>query len=148
MIGLYTTIEIDAAPAQVWAVITDFPAYPAWSGFKGEIRGEARLGAWLTVIARPRPGKMQMTFFRVTKVVPESELCWRAHYAWPYLLYGDRFWVLEPLDGRRRCRLTQGEMFKGPLSFLVRLRARQRGDRGYREMCDRLKAYVEQRVRG
>lgn len=146
MIGLYTTVDIDATPAQVWEVLTNFSTFPEWSGFKGEIRGTAKQGALLTVIARPRPGKIKMTFFRVTKCVEERELCWRAHYAWPYLLYGDRFWVLERLDGGRRCRLTQGEMFKGVLSFIVRARAKQRGDQGYREMCDRLKAYVEQQV--
>ena len=143
MVGLYTTVDIDATPAQVWAIIADFSTYTAWSGFKGEIRGEAKRGALLKVIARPRPGKIQMTFYRVSKVIPERELCWRAHYAWPYLLYGDRFWVLERLDGGRRCRLTQGEMFKGPLSFVVKMKAQKRGDQGYREMCDRLKLYVE-----
>lgn len=41
MYQLQAEVEIDAAPARVWQVLTDFASYPKWTGWKGTISGEA-----------------------------------------------------------------------------------------------------------
>lgn len=48
-----TNVHIDAAPEQVWQVLVDFAAYPAWSPH-------------LTVVGRPEQGQR----LRVTAAAP------------------------------------------------------------------------------
>ena len=52
---LRSEIEIDAPPERVWAVVTDFAAYPEWNPFIRRISGELREGARLEVRIAP-PG--------------------------------------------------------------------------------------------
>ena len=52
---ILTTIEIEASPARVWQVLTDFSAYPEWNSVIPQIRGEAisgtRLQVWVRFVA-------------------------------------------------------------------------------------------------
>ena len=54
-------IEIDAPPERVWAVVTDFAAYPEWNLFIRRISGELHEGARLEVRIEP-PGARATTF--------------------------------------------------------------------------------------
>ncbi len=42
---LHTEIQIEADPAEVWAVLTDFDRYPDWNPFLVDVRGDAEPGA-------------------------------------------------------------------------------------------------------
>ena len=101
MIQLQSEIEIDAPDHVVWAVLTDFKTYPEWTGWKGSISGAVKPGALLKVVARPRPGKVQVTFFRVIRVNENRELRWVAIYIPFGLLRGERYWVLGKLGSSR-----------------------------------------------
>ena len=50
---LSTEIEFDGTPDEVWEVLTDFAAYPAWNPFLPRIEGELRPGARLSVRFQP-----------------------------------------------------------------------------------------------
>lgn len=41
---LYTEITIKATPEKVWAVLTDFSAYPSWNPFVKSIKGTPVVG--------------------------------------------------------------------------------------------------------
>lgn len=67
-----TAIDINAAPSQVWAVLTDFPSYGQWSNFT-KIDGVAAVGNKLSM-------RMPGFAFKatVTSLKPNEELEWAA----------------------------------------------------------------------
>jgi hypothetical protein len=105
--------EINASPAQVWKVLTDFPAYPEWNPFIVSAAGEARVGARLTNKLSNDGGVM--TFKpKVLAASPGRELRWIGRFGMPGIVDGEHYFLLEELAGGRT-RLVQGETFTGVL---------------------------------
>ena len=135
-------IEIDAPPERVWAVVTDFGAYPAWNPFIRRISGELREGARLEVRIEP-PGARAMTFKpTVRSVEANGELRWLGRLLLPGVFDGEHSLRIEPLDGGRS-RFVQSERFSGLLVGLVKgTLAKTEG--GFEQMNTALKARAEQ----
>jgi len=109
-----TTVDIDAPPSRVWALLTDFARMGAWNPFITAISGDLAPGATLSVQVSP-PGKGTMRFTPVVLTVrPERELRWRGKLLLPGLFDGEHYFLLEPL-GADRTRLLHGENFSGLL---------------------------------
>ena len=109
-----TNIEINAPPARVWAILTDFARMPAWNPFIKSISGTLAQGAQLSVYIAP-PGKSGMRFKpTILTVRPERELRWLGHLLIPGVFDGEHYFLLEPI-GEGKTRLTQGEKFSGLL---------------------------------
>jgi hypothetical protein len=128
---LETAIEIEAPPARVWRVLSDFAAYPAWNPFIRRIEGDARPGARLTVVIQPVGGR-GMTF-RPTVLVaePERELRWLGRLVVAGLFDGEHGFRLEA-RGAGGTRFVQREVFRGllvPLLARTWIAARARGSR-------------------
>ena len=72
---LEATIEIQATPQQVWAVLTDTAAYPDWNPFIISSSGKIQAGATLTNVMHDATGN---TTFTPTVLVaePGHELRW------------------------------------------------------------------------
>jgi hypothetical protein len=141
---LQTTIEIEAPPEGVWAVLTDFPRYPEWNPFVTAISGDVVEGARLQVRLTP-PGGRAMTFKpRVTVVERGLTFEWLGHLGISGIFDGrHRFELLPTATGTR---FTQGESFSG---LLVRMMARSLDSStlaGFAAMNEALKARVEQAV--
>ena len=56
-----TRTEISAAPDDLWAVLTDFPSYPAWNPMVVAISGKREVGSRLDVKIAMKNGR-RMTF--------------------------------------------------------------------------------------
>jgi len=113
-----TSIDINASPARVWAVLTDFAQMPAWNPFITSIAGEVSEGARLSVRVVP-PGKSGMSFRpTVLAVRPARELRWLGHLIVSGIFDGEHYFLLEPLAGDRT-RFRQGEKFSGLLVGLL-----------------------------
>jgi hypothetical protein len=145
MYQLQAEVEIAASPERVWQVLTDFARYPEWAGWKGTISGEAREGAWLKVVARPRRGKLKLTLYRILRCEPQQELRWHAIYGPFWSLYGQRYWLLQPLAGKRT-RVIFGEAYFGWLMIFLRGMIARRGPEQYEQLARRLKEYCESNV--
>ena len=136
-----THIEIEAPPARVWAVLTDFARMPAWNPFITSISGDLAEGARLSVRIVP-PGKAGMRFKpAVLAVRPEREFRWRGRLLVPGLFDGEHYFLLEPI-GEKRTRLTQGEKFSGLLVGVL-AGALNATEAGFRAMNAALKAQAE-----
>ncbi|WP_255150408.1 SRPBCC domain-containing protein [Halorarius halobius] len=109
---LETAIDIDAPADVVWAVLTDFDAYPEWNRYT-RVDGEAVAGTTLEVA--PGPDANRVPTFRPEILRADGgELRWLGHLIVPGLFDGEHRFVVEPLDGDRS-RLVQSEQFRGLL---------------------------------
>ena len=134
-------IEIDASPERVWAVVTDFAAYPEWNPFIRSISGELHEGAKLEVRIEP-PGARATTFRPTVRAVePSRELRWLGRML-PGLFDGEHSLRIEPLDGGRS-RFVQSERFSGLLVGLFK-GTLTKTEVGFEQMNAALKARVEQ----
>jgi hypothetical protein len=88
-----TECSIAATPQEVWDVLTDFEAYPAWAPFFASITGEARAGTRLVVKFKKGPTVKPV----VTTAETPRELEWQGK-----LLFGGLF------DARHRFELQTG----------------------------------------
>ena len=70
-----TTIDIEAPPDAVWAVLTDFAAYPDWNPFMVSIAGDLETGAKLAVTMQ-NPGGRPTTFRPEVLRADEHRLRW------------------------------------------------------------------------
>ncbi|MEY2476288.1 MAG: hypothetical protein QOG87_1603 [Actinomycetota bacterium] len=141
---LRTTVDIDAAPERVWAVLTDFARYPDWNPFVTSISGDLAEGSRLRVRLTPPAGRAMTFKPRVTAVEPGRTLEWLGHLAIRGIFDGrHRFELMPTATGTR---LTHGESFSG---VLVRAMARSLDSStlaGFVAMNEALKTRVEQTV--
>ncbi|GAA4094303.1 SRPBCC domain-containing protein [Nonomuraea soli] len=137
-----TSIDIQATPEQVWAVLVDFAGYQAWNPFIQQGAGEARVGSTLTLRMHPENGK-PMTFRpKVLQAEPGSRLRWLGHLIVPGVFDGAHEFVLTPVGGGTR--VEQSETFKGLLvPFLGKMI--EGTERNFERLNEALKKRVEAR---
>ena len=118
MQAVETTIEVDASPHKVWAVLTNFSSYPAWTSFIREITGTLDEGALLRV-SLGMEGKRVITVRpRVVAADVDRRFAWSGHVGHPSLFEGIHEFLLTPLpDGRTH--LVQRESFRGLIPRIV-----------------------------
>jgi hypothetical protein len=138
---LTSTIEIDAPPEQVWAVLTDFASYGEWNPFIRSIEGEAAVGARLKARITPPEGRAMAFKPTVKAADAPRELRWLGRLLVPGIFDGEHRFQLEPLDGDRT-RFIQSERFSGVLVSLSG-NALAKTERGFEEMNEALKRRVE-----
>lgn len=139
---LSTSIEIDAPPAAVWGVLTDFDHYDEWNPFM-DVAGRANLGARLVVDITPAGGRTMRFRPTVTVVDRPREFRWLGRLFVPGLFDGEHQFRLEPLDDGERTRFVHAETFRGALSgVIVRLTGEGTGA-GFQAMNEALKRRVE-----
>ena len=138
---LHTDIEIEATPARVWEILTDFASYPDWNPFIRSIEGEPQEGATLETRIEP-PGGRAMTFKpTVLAAKPERELRWLGRLVAPKVFDGEHRFELEPV-GEGRTRFTQAERFSGALVPLFG-KGLERTRQGFVAMNEALKQRAE-----
>jgi hypothetical protein len=139
---LETVVQIDAAPEEVWRVLVDFAAYPAWSP-RLTVVGRPEPGQRLRVTAAA-PGEKGMRFTpRVLTAEPGRALRWRGRVLLPGLCDGVHEFVLTPWAGGTQ--LVQAEDFSGLLVPFVG-RALAQTEQGMREQNAALRQRVQSQV--
>ena len=106
-----STVEINASPERVWAILTDLPGHASWDPFITAISGSLVPGQKLNVTIKP-PGGRQMSFKpTVTSVVENRELAWLGRLVMPGLFDGAHRFTLEPTQSGTK--LQASESFSG-----------------------------------
>lgn len=109
-----TSINIDASPDRVWAVLTDNKELRRWSSFVRSIDGKFNEGERLIVVLTPKGERQFILRPRVLVAVPGRELRWLGHFGIRGLFDGEHRFVLSQL-GIGQTRLEHAERFKGIL---------------------------------
>lgn len=139
---IMTDIEIDGSPEAVWAVLTDFEAYPEWNPAM-EIDGDAVEGDRLEV-TMDYENMRKMTFNpRVLVADRPAELRWQGRLFVSGLYDGEHRFELTSLDDGERTRLTQAETFRGVLVGFINRRIGDDVEAGFNQVNEALKRRVE-----
>lgn len=135
-----TETDIEAPPAAVWAVLTDFAAYPSWNPFITEASGTLAVDEVLTLHLEPGEGRAQ-TLTPVVRAVREHvEVIWYSALKWSWLFSAEHRFGLSEVGGTTR--FTQSEVYRGALVGLLRTTIDQT-ERDFRTMNAALKERVE-----
>jgi hypothetical protein len=136
-----TAIDIAAAPARVWQILTDFPAHAEWNPFITSIAGPLAVGEKLSIRVQP-PGGKGMTFRPVLLVADEArELRWKGRLLLPGLFDGEHLFRLEP--NGTGTRLHHGERFSGLFVAMTGRASFAQIERGFHAMNEALKRRAE-----
>ena len=141
MPSIHTEIEIEAPVAEVWEVLTEWGAYPAWNPLVDSVVGELREGARLAVHLRLGRARLPI----VTKLValqPERELRWVGHALVPGIFDGEHSFAMEPLP-QARTRFVHAERFSGVAAGLVLRLVGEQTRAGFEAMNRALKRRCE-----
>jgi hypothetical protein len=103
------TIEIDAPPIEVWAVLTDLSAYPEWNPHIREGAGEVAVGRRLTLRMYPARGRPVTIRPTVIAAEPGTEL--RLLGRLPGIFSAEHRFTLNPLHPGTR--VVQSEVYRG-----------------------------------
>ncbi len=107
------TIQIDAPPQAVWAVLTDLGRYPEWNPLFREASGQVAVGSRITLRSvHPANGRLMTVKPKITVAEPDAELRWVASL--PGIISGEHRFALTLADGGTR--LEQSETFRGLLT--------------------------------
>jgi hypothetical protein len=108
---LQASIQVNATPQRVWAVLTDLPGYHRWNPFIISSSGTVRTGATLTNRMHDATGTT--TFTPVIQVVePGRELRWIGRVGPGGIFDGQHTFTIQRL-GPGRVLFTQRENFTG-----------------------------------
>ncbi|SDL42977.1 SRPBCC domain-containing protein [Streptomyces indicus] len=114
-VRLTASIEIEARPEQVWAVLTDFDAYPRWNPFITEAAVTSGDGLRPGATMRNRlEHEGEATTFTPTVLEASAgrELRWLGKVGPGWIADGEHSFVIER-TGHGTVRLTQSEKFTG-----------------------------------
>jgi hypothetical protein len=142
-VHLKTTIDIDAAPETVWAVLSDLPSYPSWNPFIREARGGLSAGERLHLQMQPERGRAMRFRPTVLTAEPNRELRWRGRLVAPGVFDGEHRFAIEPIAGGSR--LLQEERFTGVLVPLLARGLRTRTLPAFEQMNEAVKERAEAR---
>jgi hypothetical protein len=138
MLSFEASSIIQADPAEVWAVLTDGPAWPTWDSAVTRFEGTIAEGHKVTVFPTVDPKRGFPV--RVVEFVPARRMTWRG--GMPLGLFtGTRTFTLTPRpDGA--VRFLMREEYTGPLAGLI---GRSIPDLGpsFTQFADGLKTKVE-----
>jgi hypothetical protein len=114
---LVSSIDIEAAPEQVWGILVDFAAFPSWNPFIVQAKGGAEVGRQLTLRMQPVGGSAVTLRPTVVEAIEGHRLRWLGRLGVRGLFDAEHLFILDPL-GASGTRLVQQEKFSG---LLVRL---------------------------
>ena len=138
-----TEIAINASPAKVWEVLTDFGNYPSWNPFIKSVTGPVKVGNKITARIEP-PEASGMTFKpTILAFEPNKELRWLGKLLFTGLFNGEHKFELFD-TGNGTSRFVQSEKFNGILVPLFKKQLNDNTKRGFEAMNRKLKEMAEQ----
>ena len=132
-----STVEVDAPPEKVWALVNDLEEWPQWipSIKKIEKLSEGALGIGSQIRVTAKSAITVKLLMTITEFVPGQHAVMRGKVLGTELI---RYYTFEPVD--QRTRLTAGGEVSGLLAFLVR--------RGGQALSEEIVRAAKRRIEG
>ena len=111
---LTSEITIQASPQTVWAVLTDFPAYPEWKPIEIHMEGQPIAGTVIHHTSQLPGGKPRNFSPTIVAAEPGRVLAWEGRILAPGLFDVHHRFELSPTSGDATT-LRQSERFSGVL---------------------------------
>lgn len=92
---LYTEITINATPEKVWAVLSDFAAFPTWNPFLKSLRGTPAVGASIEVLLQQPDSKGMVMRPTVLQYEANKELRWIGKLLFSHIFDGEHAFMLK-----------------------------------------------------
>lgn len=134
-----TSIDIDASPARVWEVLTDFERYPGWNPTirQLDVRSDGgKVGVGAKVFVRLNLGFPVAVIARIDRFEPERVLSWAGGVSPVFTAH--HWFELEPLA--EGTRLHHHERFGGVGASVIRWTMQERIERAYERLNVALRA--------
>lgn len=141
---LETEIEVNADPATVWAILTDFEQYPNWNPFVRSIAGELKEGSTLTVHIKPEGGMGMTLTPQVVAAETNKRFGWKGKFGLKGIFDGHHEFIVEG-NGNGSVRFIHREEFTGLLAPILWPMLEKNTRRGFEEMNAALKKRAEER---
>ncbi len=109
------SVQIDASPDRIWAILLDGSAYASWDSGVERVEGTIARGQSIKVFSKIMPGRAFPV--TVSELVPDERMVWSG--GMPLGLFkGVRTFSLTPLPNGQT-RFDMREEFSGPLLPLI-----------------------------
>lgn len=136
MLHITTTIQLPASPERVWAVLTDFAAYPDWNPFVTRASGDWAVGNTVAITAGGMSFKPKVLAF-----IPNQELRWKGKLFFNGVFDGEHYFrFIDNGDGTTQ--LEHGEHFSGLLVPAFRKKLETDTKAGFEAMNEALRERV------
>ena len=114
----YSDIIIDASPAQVWSVLTDFKSYPQWSYLFKKLEGDFKNQGSCTAYfdRKPEKNSKQIILDHIITVKPFEYFSWSDKFG--FGIKDHHLFKVEAI-GNGKTRFIQSDESKGGLTWLI-----------------------------
>ena len=140
---IYTDIEINATPEQVWSVLIDTPSYKNWASFMVAVQGEIKDGNTITVDFHLNPQKEKRNTISHTISVTEGQSFFWAEKGPGGITDNHHFKVEATENGNTK--FIQSDELKSGITWLVGGYLSKMYVKGYQAFNRKLKEEVERR---
>src|SRR5690606_2451688 len=138
-------IIINAPAEAVWAVLSDFQAYPTWSPSIAEFYGNPQVGQ-RTQVLLTQPGGTSMKMNPIfLKIDANQELRWKGKLLINGIFDGEHYFILNRISNNQP-QLIQGEIFTGILVPLFKKMIHGNTKKGFELFNAAIKERVESRL--
>ena len=138
-------IIINAPAEAVWAVLSDFQAYPEWSPSIAEFYGTPQVGK-RTQVLLTQPGGTSMKMNPIfLKIDVNQELRWKGKLLINGIFDGEHYFILNMISNNQT-QLIQGEIFTGILVPLFKKMIHGNTKKGFELFNAAIKERVESRL--
>lgn len=116
--SIEASAEVDAPIEKVWAILTDFEAYPQWNPFTLSVDTRFEPGRPVIMEVALMPPKTMRQVEFINLIEAPRRIAWGYVMGHASILQANRYQVLEPLaDGR--CRYRTVDYFSGAMVPLM-----------------------------
>jgi len=139
---IYSQIEINAPPNQIWELLLDFDSYPEWNPYIRNATGTPVIGKRIEILTQPAGSRKLVFHPIILRLEANNELSWRGSPLPRFLFSGEHIFLLQA-KSPEITNFIQREIFTGLLIPFLQGTLDKRTLVGFQAMNEALKIRAE-----